>query len=588
MLSAVLLLSTGVSAEDRTVPVDVRTGKGRQGSEWKVLQARTVGGLEGFKPSREPECDIYGGWKVAELGATGFFRVQQWRGRWWFVTPEGHPFICRAVNHLEKGPSENSISAFKEKYDGQEDWFVTETEMLRENGFNSAAAWSCTSYIRKRKSGRIPYIVILSPMFKYLKSIGRSKAEYKVSPAGDEGFDEFVESEMKKAEQYRDDPYCIGYFIDNEQMWRGDGAADGLDVYLKKVTGELRKHDPNHLFLGCRFNTWNEELRDERTIRVAGKYMDVVSVNHYSFWNADWRHLERITRWSGKPVMITEFYTKGEDSGLGNKSGGGWIVRTQKDRGTAYQHFVLSLLECRSCVGWNWFRYMDNDPSYTKGDPSNRDANKGIVDIRYNRYDDLLAKMKEINVNSYALALRYSGNNLEGKVVDASTGKGLPGIRVSDGLGIVTTDSNGRYVMKTDASASSVWVSVPEGYGFENCVSPLSLRQGKMNRCNFKLVRSDSRRKQNLPKNYSYDEGNVHYVMLDNSIGDKVGISRETYRWLQDDLDFVSEPSQTKLVLVCTMPMGGSPDWKNSRLKQRHVMALLKGFKEVEFKLRYD
>ena len=37
-------------------------------------------------------------------------------------------------------------------------------------------------------------------------------------------------------------------------------------------------------------------------------------------------------------------------------------------------------------------------------DPSNRDSNKGIVNLRYEPYADLLAAMKSLNANIYALA----------------------------------------------------------------------------------------------------------------------------------------------------------------------------------------
>ena len=36
--------------------------------------------------------------------------------------------------------------------------------------------------------------------------------------------------------------------------------------------------------------------------------------------------------WSGKPFLITEWYVKGEDSGLPNATGAGWNVPTQDDR----------------------------------------------------------------------------------------------------------------------------------------------------------------------------------------------------------------------------------------------------------------
>lgn len=58
--------------------------------------------------------------------------------------------------------------------------------------------------------------------------------------------------------------------------------------------------------------------------------------------------------------MVTEFYTKGDDvPGLANSSSADWIVKSQTDRGYAYQNYTLALLESKYCVGWHWFKYMD-------------------------------------------------------------------------------------------------------------------------------------------------------------------------------------------------------------------------------------
>ena len=78
---------------------------------------------------------------------------------------------------------------------------------------------------------------------------------------------------------------------------------------------------------------------------------------------------------TGKPVLITEWYAKGADSGMANTGGAGWLVRTQQERGIFYQHFALGLLQSRDCVGWHWFRYADNDPNDKTVDPSNRSRN---------------------------------------------------------------------------------------------------------------------------------------------------------------------------------------------------------------------
>ena len=62
--------------------------------------------------------------------------------------------------------------------------------------------------------------------------------------------------------------------------------------------------------------------------------------------------------------------------------------------------------QMKNCVGWNWFRYMDNDPTDTLADESNNDSNKGIVNNYYDYYQPLTHHMKELNENRYAL-IRY-------------------------------------------------------------------------------------------------------------------------------------------------------------------------------------
>ena len=87
---------------------------------------------------------------------------------------------------------------------------------------------------------------------------------------------------------------------------------------------------------------------------------------------------------------------------MGNTVGAGWIVKTQLERGYAYQHFTLGLLESKYCVGWHWFKYMDNDPTVS-AEPSNTDGNKGILMINYEPYAPLVEKMKELNLRVYNL-----------------------------------------------------------------------------------------------------------------------------------------------------------------------------------------
>ena len=167
------------------------------------------------------------------------------------------------------------------------------------------------------------------------------------------------------------------------------------------VSRAVKKHDPNHLYLGARF--YGADIRQPEIFRACGPHVDVVSVNYYRAWTPEAEKLAMWERESGKPCLITEWYAKGADSGLPNFGGAGWLVKTQRERGLFYQNFVLALLESKVCVGWHWFKYMDNDPDDTRVDPSNRDSNKGIVNNRYVPYAPLLELMKEINERAYSL-----------------------------------------------------------------------------------------------------------------------------------------------------------------------------------------
>ena len=145
------------------------------------------------------------------------------------------------------------------------------------------------------------------------------------------------------------------------------------------------------------------DIAKPELFRACGPFVDVVSMNYYRAWSPDAATMQMWSRESGKPILITEWYAKGVDSGLANTGGAGWLVKTQRERGLFYQNFTLGLLESKVCVGWHWFRYSDNDPEEKATDPSNRDSNKGIVNNRYEPYAPLLAAMKPLNERIYSL-----------------------------------------------------------------------------------------------------------------------------------------------------------------------------------------
>ncbi|MBR1868510.1 MAG: hypothetical protein IJ799_00400 [Bacteroidales bacterium] len=459
----------GGSSSDSEVlpPFKVSCKKSVTTASWGSYDAYTVNCIKGFKPSADPVTDKYGGWTIMNLGnQDGYFRVRKAAGRWWLVDPDGNIFLSKGVAVFSPGSSERQKENISSKYGNNTEWARQESAFLKENGFNSLGAWSQVDIVRNLAEPT-PYTVILSPMSNYIgylrgigaesegfKAAGWEGYPYDFAMVFDDKFDEYVENYIAGAAKYKTDKYLIGYFIDNEIPWKDyaldrclqkwpsthinhqkaqswldarkgkSGAslseADASDrkafiaycygVYLEKVTAALKKVDPNHLFLGDRFNQWNYELANEEMFKMAGKYVDVVSVNHYQKWQPDVQTLRNWESWSGKPCMITEFYTKGLDSGLGNTTGAGWVVPAQKDRGLFYQNFVNELIKSGVCVGWHWFTYMDNDPTNAGSDSSNIDSNKGIVTWDCIRYTDLINNMREINETIYNLARFYDRN----------------------------------------------------------------------------------------------------------------------------------------------------------------------------------
>jgi hypothetical protein len=120
-------------------------------------------------------------------------------------------------------------------------------------------------------------------------------------------------------------------------------------------------------------------------------------------WSVPQGEMDRWASLSGRPILNSEWYAMSLASAEVPTGGAGFRVRSQRDRGLFYQNLCLGMLGDANCVGWHWFKYMDNDINDPKADPSNRDANKGIVKVNYSPYAEVLALMKQLNQQVYPL-----------------------------------------------------------------------------------------------------------------------------------------------------------------------------------------
>lgn len=432
--SAAAGMPPAATAEGLRVEVATKPGK--------PFVARLTRSLEDF-PDLPPDAplDRFGGLATRQERGTGFFRTQRIDGRWWLIDPDGSRFISRGVNSVTPTATASARKAFGEKFGSEVCWARETSALLRSAGFNTVGAWSDSDALQA-----VHPPLARTPLWSFMASYGKKRGGTTMQAGHvgypndcpfifDPAFPKFCEEHARQLGVERESPSVIGHFSDNEMPWKrgllekylelpetdpGHAAARSwldkrhgrkegsgtdrdrrdflefvLDRYLSIVAAAVRKHAPDQLFLGPRLHEIAFELPE--VFRACGRHCDIVCVNYYRAWNPDPQQIAMWGRESGRPFMVTEHYAKGVDSGMGNTSGAGWLVKTQQDRGRFYQNFGIGLLESRHCVGWYWHRYADNDPEDTKVDPSNRDSNKGLVTAEYEPWRGLLAEMRPFN-----------------------------------------------------------------------------------------------------------------------------------------------------------------------------------------------
>jgi len=174
--------------------------------------------------------------------------------------------------------------------------------------------------------------------------------------------------------------------------------------YYSIVTPIVRKHDPNHLYLGSRINYSQGQFDNPWFWKMLAPFHDVVSVNYYGRWGVQADELSDWSAWADRPILFTEWYAKALDAvpKLANTHGAGWVVRTQEDRARYYQHFALSALERPNVVGWHFFKYLD-DPPESKALDNFGGANKGMFDVEGQPHRPLLDRARAVNREVYPL-----------------------------------------------------------------------------------------------------------------------------------------------------------------------------------------
>jgi len=417
-------------------------------SDWTTFGCKTVALLQGYKSTGVVLADKYGGNTSYSFKTTGLFYTEKQGNRWWIIDPEGHPFYNIALNGLRPGKAPSNEKAFDEKFKTKENWISQCKQLMENTGFNTTGSWSDVETIRafnKVSPKPLVYTTQLSLLgsFSQKKKKKSGNKEYpELAGVFNPDFPTYCNEKARDLlVESKNDPNLYGHFSDNElpfqenhllklfveindaadpayqlaTKWVADNKIDVENItkeqkevfagyvaneYYRIVSSAIKAADPNHLYIGSRLHS--SAKNNPYILKAAEKYADIISINYYGEWNVIPKHAEQWTKLN-KPFIITEFYTKGEDSHMGNVTGAGWLVKTQEDRGIHYQNFCLALLQIKSCVGWHWFRYQDNAPDDAQADFSNKDSNKGLVNTQYEPYPPLAEKMKELNTQVYDL-----------------------------------------------------------------------------------------------------------------------------------------------------------------------------------------
>ncbi len=316
-------------------------------------------------------------------------------------------------------------------------------------GYNTVGNWSDWGVVSKR---RTPYVSTISA---WSPPIAGSKGYWGQFP--DPFHPEFVQA-LRKAlakDKAVGDKWCLGVFIHNELGWGTDTslaeaalqspadqpakrefiadlekkygdiqklnaawgakhaswdalraaqaapdakrAQDDLTAFYTRIAGkyfevcraEVKRVAPRQLYLGCRF-AW----KNERAIRAAAQFCDVISFNRYDYSVAH----DKLPAGVDLPMIIGEFHFGALDRGLFHT--GLKATKSQDDRAAKYRAYLEGALRHPNFVGAHWFEYRDQ---LVSGRFDGENYQIGFVDVCDNPYPETVAAAREIGAKLYTL-----------------------------------------------------------------------------------------------------------------------------------------------------------------------------------------
>ena len=440
----------------------------------------------------------FGGWtKGPKLRATGAFRVEKIDGKWWLVDPEGYLFwstgptcidptfgytgIQGREEYFENLPAKDGPLAecysqctwaphgfyadkipftmfrfywanLMRKYgsDWREKWIDSAHARLKSWGMNTVANWAARDVCHKQ---RTPYVANF--FIRGNKPLAGSAGYWsKFHDVFDPSFRTTVRKHVESRAKEAKDPWCIGFFVDNELSWGYNSMSLALETLtcpaeqpakqefirdLKARYGEISKlnraWDTRHVSwealqaskkrpdvsragedlrrfytktADTYFRTVKEELEKAAPGRLylgcrfawvnaavasaAARHCDVGSYNKYE-------HSVRYLCLPGgldRPLIIGEYHFGSTDRGHFHP--GLRDSDDQQHRAEKFKAYLASALDNPQMVGVHWFQYVDESIS---GRADGENYNVGLVDICDTPYPEMVSAMREIGSTMY-------------------------------------------------------------------------------------------------------------------------------------------------------------------------------------------
>ena len=480
--------------------------------------------------------DRYGGWADGpQLKATGRFRTEKVGDKWWFVDPDGHLFWSFGVMrvsascgmtpmngdtgkphrgypipdrdvlfaelpprpgdpnatpfskfwtthdelllpyYMARGETRNydfsSANLYRKYGDGYYDKFADIVHCrLRSWGMNTLSSSSDAAIFLK---DRAPYVERIE---RQSRPIEASYGEwFKFPDPWDATFRTGILKRLEELKALAKDPWCIGFFVDNEIDWGGTSSklaewtvqspADqpakvALVDFVREKYGEVAKLNAAW---EANYTDWNDILHStqvpgskargdleafsdvivenyfrrtreavkefdpqllylgcrfawypRRSVMAAcARHSDVISHNLYL---ASPRILEKFYKEFDRPVLIPEFHFGANDRG--NFGTGVHSAVNQSDRAAKMKSYVRDALAMTMVVGVHWHQFSDEA---TSGRFDGEGLTVGLTDMCDTPYPEMVEALREVGYGLYEIR-----NGVESSVEAGDVAKGNP------------------------------------------------------------------------------------------------------------------------------------------------------------------